>query len=94
MLKPLLAILILMPMTSLAESQDQKYALNDCIMNINPDHSWYKQEALVMDIVESQALGTTAYVLYFPHQKHSNAEIDQRRNDIGFFQSTASTAPQ
>jgi hypothetical protein len=38
-----------------------------------------------MDIVDSQLRGTTEYVLYFPHQKHSNAEIDQRRNDIGFF---------
>ena len=85
MTKSLLAILLLLPITSIAESEAQKYALNDCIMNINPDHSWYKQEALVMDIVDSQLQGTTAYVLYFPHQKHSNAEIDQRRNDIGFF---------
>ena len=54
MTKSLLAILLLLPITSIAESEAQKYALNDCIMNINPDHSWYKQEALVMDIVDSQ----------------------------------------
>lgn len=81
----LLATLILLPMTSLAEPEGQKYALNDCIMNISPHSDWYKQEALVMDIVDSELHGTKTYVLYFPHQKHSNAEIDQRRNDIGFF---------
>jgi hypothetical protein len=83
--KTLLAILLFLPIMSAAESEGQNYALGDCIMNTNPDHSWYKQEALVMDIVDSQLRGTTEYVLYFPHQKHSNAEIDQRRNDIGFF---------
>jgi len=83
--KTLLAILLFLPIMSAAESEGQNYALGDCIMNTNPIHSWYKQEALVMDIVDSQLRGTTEYVLYFPHQKHSNAEIDQRRNDIGFF---------
>jgi hypothetical protein len=83
--KTLLAILLFLPTMSAAESEGQNYALGDCIMNTNPIHSWYKQEALVMDIVDSQLRGTTEYVLYFPHQKHSNAEIDQRRNDIGFF---------
>ena len=83
--KTLLAILLFLPIMSAAESEGQNYALGDCIMNTNPDHSWYKEEALVMDIVDSQLRGTTEYVLYFPHQKHSNAEIDQRRNDIGFF---------
>ena len=85
MLKPLLATLLLLPITSIAESEDQKYALDDCIMNTNPDHSWYKQEALVQDIVDSQRFGAKAYVLYFPHLKHSTDEIDQRRRDIGFF---------
>ena len=85
MIKPLLAILLLLPITSIAESEGQKCALDDCTMNTNPDHSWYKQEALVMDIVHSELYGTKAYVLYFPHLKHSTDEIDQRRSDIGFF---------
>ena len=72
-------------MTSLAEPEGQKYALNDCVMNTNPDHSWHKQEALIQDIVDSQRFGTKAYVLYFPHLKHCTNEIDQRRSDFGFF---------
>jgi len=83
--KTLLAILLFLPIMSAAESEGQNYALGDCIMNTNPDHSWYKQEALVQDIVDSQLYGTKAYVLYFPHLKHSIDEIDQGRRDIGFF---------
>jgi hypothetical protein len=85
MTKPLLAILLLLPITSIAESEAQKYALNDCIMNINPDHSWYKEEALVLDIVDSKNFGFTVYVLYFPHRKPSAAKPSQLGSSTGFF---------
>ena len=85
MLKPLLVILLFLPITSIAESEAQKYALNDCIMNTNPDHSWYKEEALVLDIVDSQNFGYTVYVLYFPHRQPSAAKPSQLGSSTGFF---------
>ena len=85
MTKPLLAILLLLPITSIAESEAQKYALNDCIMNINPDQSWYKEVALVLDIVDSQNFGYTVYVLYFPHRQPSSAKPSQLGSSTGFF---------
>ena len=83
--KTLLAILLFLPIMSAAESEGQNYALGDCIMNTNPDHSWYKQEALVLDIVDSQKYGYAVYVLYFPHRKPSAAKPSQLGSSTGFF---------
>lgn len=83
--KALLAILLFLPIMSVAESEGQNYALDDCIMNTNPDHSWYREEALVLDIVDSQNYGYAVYVLYFPHRQPSAAKPSQLGSSTGFF---------
>ena len=44
----------------------QKFEITDCVLNKDPQSSWYRQEAEVFDITESKKYGATIYVLYFP----------------------------
>ena len=48
------------------EEQFPDFAIGDCILNKDPQSSWYRQEAEVFDITESKKYGSTIYVLYFP----------------------------
>lgn len=62
------------------EEQFPKFAIGDCILNKDPQSSWYRQEAEVFDITQSKKYGAAIYVLYFPD---STRRSDQDKH--GFF---------
>ena len=50
-----------------AESEkpaEPKFEIGDCILNTNPNHSWYSKEAEVFDIYQSSRYEAQMYILY------------------------------
>lgn len=62
------------------DEQFPKFAIDDCILNKDPQSSWYRQEAEVFDVTESKKYGATIYVLYF-----SGATRRSGQDKYGFF---------
>jgi hypothetical protein len=62
------------------DEQFPKFAIDDCILNKDPQSSWYRQEAEVFDVTESKKYGATIYVLYF-----SEAIRRSGQDKYGFF---------
>ena len=43
---------------------EPKFEIGDCILNTNPNHSWYSKEAEVFDIYQSSRYEAQMYILY------------------------------
>lgn len=43
---------------------EPKFQIGDCVLNTNPNHSWYSKEAEVFDIYQSSRYKAQMYILY------------------------------
>jgi len=63
-LAPVLATTALASDTEPEKPAEPKFEIGDCVVNTNPNHSWYSKEAEVFDIYQSSRYEAQMYILY------------------------------